>query len=93
MEISGKLKWTIAKKMSRNLSSPIVVSDGNEEKILFVCENRTLCLITRFGKIENKWTLASSYTGSPYILGDHLYLAYDEGGLEAFQIGAKSDSH
>jgi outer membrane protein assembly factor BamB len=83
---SGERIWTLPTVLKGQLSSPVLLKNNQQEKILFYCREKVLCLIDPRGKIEKTWPTRGTFTGSPFLDKDHLYLSYNEGPLESFKI-------
>lgn len=84
--LTGVPKWTIRSNMSSQLSSPIVVTSGGKSLILYYCLTHEICLIDGLGKIIKTWPTHNSFTGSPFISDQKLFLSFDEGSVESFKI-------
>lgn len=84
--ISGSSVWRLKERPGRQLSSPVILTDGIKESILFYCEERKMCLIDDNGKIVKKFNVEGRVTSSPFLIAETLYLTLNEKGLQAFSI-------
>jgi outer membrane protein assembly factor BamB len=89
----GRKKWEIKNSHPLQISSPVLLRAGTQEKILYACLSKKMCLINFEGKIEKQWPLDGVFTGSIYLVQHPLKsdewempLAFDEGPLVQYRL-------
>lgn len=85
----GRIKWKSSeKKFSNQISSPVLIRlSQNDERFLFVCEVKKLCLIhPQNGKILRTWDIDGYFTGSIYLYENNVYLAMNNGQVISYEF-------
>ncbi|KHD87860.1 MAG: serine/threonine protein kinase [Bdellovibrio sp. ArHS] len=74
----GKVLWSadIKEQSSRAQSSPFIISYQYQEVVVFLCEEKSICLQDlNTGKILQQIKMESTFSGSPVYFKNHLFIA------------------